>query len=74
VELMPQCRTLFPYDYDFWSSVTLTQDIHPTVPGHQCHRGGRQGSRKLPPAVYGFLTQLSLRMTDRFCGRPFKPR
>jgi hypothetical protein len=30
-----------------------------------------KGSRKLPPAVHGFLTQLSLRMTDRFCGRPF---
>jgi hypothetical protein len=33
-----------------------------------------KGSRKLPPAVHGFLTQLSLRMTDRFCGRPFTDR
>jgi hypothetical protein len=32
---------------------------------------GGTGSRRLPPAVHGFLTQLSLRMTDRFCGRPF---
>jgi hypothetical protein len=44
------------------------------VAGHQRNRedaierraNGGKGSRRLPPAVYGFLIQLSVRMTDQF--------